>query len=194
MRPAARTRARRAGGRQRLYGCPFGVAVHGVFLAVTMNHVDGVVHPDTNGERRYDRGNEGVGNTQQSHGSQHRNQDEYDRPHGYNRQRRLTYRDPEKHRQNCQGRSDCGADRLRLPFRNGFSNSNGDDAFGGNRDVVAVSEPELLYVLLDCLCMCGVARESGELDQNRIDAIWIVDQQALQSGLPGFKLVEELLH
>ncbi len=42
--------------------------------------------------------------------------------------------------------------------------------------------------------MLGVARESRELQQNRIDAFRIVDQETLQSGVLRFEPVEKLLH
>ena len=53
----------------------------GELLPVAMNHVDRVVHPDPDRQRRDDRGDQRVGNAQQRHRAQYGYEHEYDRPH-----------------------------------------------------------------------------------------------------------------
>ena len=96
-------RRRQRGAQQRRTGSREGpdrrflrIAQSGELLPVAVNHVDRVVHPDPDRQRRDDRRDQCVGDVQQRHRAQHADEDEHDRPHGDDPQRRLAQRHPEE--------------------------------------------------------------------------------------------------
>ena len=169
---------------ERLNCRPLRFAYVGVLFTVAMNDVDGIVHPDSNGQRRDDRRDDGVGDAQQRHSAQHTDEHEDDGPHRNERQRRLANGHPEEDGEDAEGHRDGRGDRRRLVFRDGVRYRDRDDGVGSNRDGFVIAGPERLNFLLEHLGLRRIVRVYRELEQHRVDAIRIVDQYVPDSFDP----------
>ena len=115
-------------------------------LDESVGDVDGVVHPDADGEGGDQRGDHVVVEPQQHHGAQHPDQHQQDGHHRQHRQHGAELGEPEEEHEHDQRGHDGEGDRAGLALGEAIGDLQRDDLVGHRRYVLVVAEPQAVDI------------------------------------------------